>query len=474
MTAPVLQFKRGALTNLPALRAGEPALTTDSYDFYVGIDSTTNNNKFFGSHRYWRKETASRGSGINLVEANTGTDFITLAAPAAVGAAVTYYFPASQGDASTVLTNDGNGNLTWGSGSTNATFTGITTFSDGTDNTLGNPDTGAVQIDGGLGINKNVTVGAGLSVNGTSYFIGTCTFAGGTINIGDSNTDNVVFTADVNSDIIPNTDDTYNLGNGQRWKNANFSGIVTATTFVGALTGTASTATYAVSAGIATYSGTAGVSTSSTTVNTTLTSTNSNFYIPFVTNATSTTGETIRVGAGLSFNPSSNDFTVGGNIQVNGNLIKSSTGATVATLSANDISFADDVTVGGNLYVLGQTAEVETTNLKVEDSLIDLGLVQTGSTLGVPTADLNIDIGVLFNWYNGAAKKAAVYWDDSVGRIGISSDVSETSNVLTSNAYAAVEIGALWVTDCAGTSQVISCAAGERTLNNIIVDAGTF
>ena len=106
--------------------------------------------------------------------------------------------------------------------------------------------------------------------------------------------------------------------------------------------------------------------------------------------------------------------------------------------------------------------------------MIDLGLVQSGTTLIPPATDLNIDIGILFNWYNGAAKKAAVYWDDSVARIGISSDVSESNNVLTANAYAAVEIGALWVTDCAGTSQVISCTGSERFMNNITVDAGTF
>ena len=32
MAAPVIQFKRGVLANLPGLRAGEPGFTTDSYD----------------------------------------------------------------------------------------------------------------------------------------------------------------------------------------------------------------------------------------------------------------------------------------------------------------------------------------------------------------------------------------------------------------------------------------------------------
>ena len=68
MSAPVIQFKRGAFANLPGLQAGEPALTTDTFELYVGIDSTTNNNKFFGSHRYWTKNTTTTGSGVNFVE----------------------------------------------------------------------------------------------------------------------------------------------------------------------------------------------------------------------------------------------------------------------------------------------------------------------------------------------------------------------------------------------------------------------
>jgi len=250
MTAPVLQFKRGLLANLPGLRAGEPGFTTDSYDLYVGLTSDINTNKFFGSHRYWKKETTSSGSGINLVEGTSnGSDFITLAAPATVGAALTYYFPASQGAVSSVLTNDGNGNLSWASGSLNAVFSGITTiggdaldvnvnsdfsgittFSNTTDNTLGNTNTGAVQIDGGLGVDKNVTVGGGLSVTGQSYFIGTATFYGGTLNLGDSDADNINVAGEFVSNLVPNTDDTYDLGNGaasKRWRHGSFSGIGT-------------------------------------------------------------------------------------------------------------------------------------------------------------------------------------------------------------------------------------------------------
>jgi len=65
----------------------------------------------------------------------------------------------------------------------------------------------------------DLNVGRNFQVAGVSTFVGNVTFQGGTINLGDSNTDNVVFTADVNSDIIPNLDNTYDLGSAtQKWK----------------------------------------------------------------------------------------------------------------------------------------------------------------------------------------------------------------------------------------------------------------
>jgi len=229
MAAPVLQLKRGLLANLPGLRAGEPGFTTDSYDLYVGIDSTTANNKFFGSHRYWTRDTATTGSGVNLVEGtNNGTQYVTLKSPDALAGIVTYVLPGTQGSPTSVLTNDGSGNLSWASGSNNATFTGITTFTDGTDNTLGNADTGSVQIDGGVGINKNLTVGANLNVQGYSEFVGVVTFRGGTINLGDASGDNITVGGRFASNLTPNLDNTYDVGiSTLNWRNAHFSGIGT-------------------------------------------------------------------------------------------------------------------------------------------------------------------------------------------------------------------------------------------------------
>jgi hypothetical protein len=692
MAAPVLQFKRGLLANLPGLRVGEPGFTTDSYDLYVGIDSSTNNNKFFGSHRYWTKGTASTGSGVNLVEGTSnGTSYLTLKSPDSLAGIVTYTLPGTQGATSSVLTNDGSGNLTWSSGSANPVFTGIATFSDGTDNTLGDADTGAVQINGGLGINKNVTVGGNLNVQGYSEFVGVVTFKGGTINIGDSNTDDINVAGEFISNLVPNADNTYDIGiGGKRWRSANFSGVSTfnnvtvggATTallvqgdtrIIGILTvGTASLVLSGVTntiTGITTFTdftdfnagidvsgaestfssatvsdltagrvvlaGTSGsledsanltfgaggltvganglnvtgVSTFSTDVvvggdlrlngndikasdgntnisltSNTLTSfagdikvggndiqaSDGNVNITMTSNTLTeikgnlkvtgndiqsssataltlsgadvtvagdltvtgndiksssataltlsgadvavagdltVTGNDIKSSSATSLTLSGADVTVAGDLTVTGNDIKSSS-ATALTLSGADVTVAGDLTVGGNdikandgttaltlanttgavtaandltvqgnLYVNGNTTQVNTSALTVEDRTIDLGIVNGAA----PASSTTWDLGILFNYNSSGAKKSAVIWEHADTRFKFASVLSSDTNgsnndtpQLSVTTFAPIEIGALWVTDCAGTSQVVSCTGTQRFLENITVDGGQF
>jgi hypothetical protein len=109
--------------------------------------------------------------------------------------------------------------------------------------------TGALTVAGGVGILKNATVGGNLTVHGDIHSDGNITAEGGTLTFGDSDTDTVVFEADVGSDLIPNVDSTYDLGNTtHRFSNAyiddivvtgnvDVAGTVTATGNVGAAFG---------------------------------------------------------------------------------------------------------------------------------------------------------------------------------------------------------------------------------------------
>jgi len=808
MASPVIQFKRGALSNLPGLRAGEPALTTDSYDLYVGIDSTTNNNKFVGSHRYWTKETSSKGSAVNLVEGTTnGTSYISLKSPDSLAGVTTYTFPATATDGY-FLQSDADGNLSWQSVTAsavfeNATLTGVTTISsvvieggsiDGTTiglttaaaasftdltagiTTVGSLSIGSTEVISSAFQLKNIasldavtiaTIENAITVSPNTfddiYVSGISTFAGD-VNIGDSTADDINVTGRFVSDLIPSNNNSYDLGiSGNAWRNANFAGVgtfatgvvadgiqigisganvidtvsgnltlnsaggqtiiddavtiqnnltvtgsvsiggttvvltgedvfiqnkdivlgyttsitpndttanhagvaiastegsplvsftasgintlpdtykqmmwfkngtlgfstdafafnygvaigtttmangvrlavgsgvtisdtaVSATNFYGAFSGNASTATYA---------STAGVSTSANTVDTTATSANADYYLTFVDTAAGQNGETLRVGSGVSFNPSTNKLSVGGNVQVGGNNIQAadgttaltlvsatgdvtvagdlkvggndilasngntnitltsntltafagdikvggndiqaSDGTTAVTLSAstgnvavagdlkvggndiqasdgttaltlsastgnvavagdlkvggNDIQASDgvtaitlsavtgnvgissDLTVSGNLYVNGTTTEVNTSSMLVEDRTIELGRVDGNA----PSATTTWDLGVLFNYNNSGAKKSGVVWEQGDARFKFASQLTDgggtdvDSPQITFTAFAPIEVGALWVNDCAGASQVISCTGTERFLGNITLDAGTF
>jgi cytoskeletal protein CcmA (bactofilin family) len=95
-----------------------------------------------------------------------------------------------------------------------------------------------VDINGAVDVSGNLDIGGNLTVTGTT------TFNGGTLTLGDSASDNVVFGADVDSSIIPDDDDTYDLGSSsQQWRNLYVDGTAYVDTLD--LNGTAITSTAA-------------------------------------------------------------------------------------------------------------------------------------------------------------------------------------------------------------------------------------
>ena len=72
--------------------------------------------------------------------------------------------------------------------------------------------TGAITTAGGIGVAKNAYIGGNLEV------VGNVT-VGGTINLGDADTDNININADINSNLIPNFNDQYDIGSATKsWK----------------------------------------------------------------------------------------------------------------------------------------------------------------------------------------------------------------------------------------------------------------
>ena len=143
-------------------------------------------------------------------------------------------------------------------------------------------------------------------------------------------------------------------------------------------------------------------------------------------------------------------------------------GTTLAV--TGNITASANVTVSGNLTVNGTTSQINTVNTTIEDTLLELQVVD-GSAL---SSDTNKDVGIVMNYYSGSAKKAAFYWDDSTARFVLSAVATESTGVMTNSTAGAMEVGSLYVNDCAGISQVISCSGTTRSLENINLDGGTF
>jgi hypothetical protein len=84
-----------------------------------------------------------------------------------------------------------------------------------------------------LGSNGGITttggdlfVGKGLQVAGVSTFIGQATFKGGTINLGDADSDDINVSGEFVSNLVPNATNLYDLGTSdKKWRNSFISGI---------------------------------------------------------------------------------------------------------------------------------------------------------------------------------------------------------------------------------------------------------
>jgi len=769
MATPVLQFKRGASENIgvASFKAGEPGFTTDKYDFYIGLDGTADNQKFFGSSRYWNREANTTGSEVRLIESINagGANYVALRSPATLNADITYTLPTSDATASgDVLTSDGSGTLSWVSPGdlslSDPVFSGIVTFNgtnynvtwtesdntfkfddnakllfgegsdlqifhntalagfdantnyitagvSGGDINIQPPNNGYVRIkgiDGGTiarfdddgpthlynnGSEKFLTTGIGVSihngdeeasvisgpsnliidpgstdvlirtgnisgagistitgistsnisvndsiqeidgivslgtkvqsigdsevvmsqvslaaasdetfiftdqsqigntivvgdlyanknlrVSGTSTFVGDVTFQGGTIGIGDADTDDINIAGEFISSLVPSVDNTYDLGSTtQKWAVTRTHGLDYEYQF-GAV-GAGGTLTYEVTVGTqndadryngsgstnkyriegeespfitlvpgrkykfdqshtsnATHPllfyreadkttsygigvsvvGTPGQAGAYTEIEITDSTPPILYYqcsahdymgnaivVPGSSAGTlgvsdgTNTGSIDLISQNLTFSGTSSEIEVGVSNQtvtiglpdtiivttVQASNVKAKDGTAAITIedSSGSVGITSNLTVTGNLSVLGGQSIVNTETLKVEDSLIEVGLINDNGDLVAPTSDLNYDIGLLMHYFDGGAKKAAVFYDDSVARLVLASEVSESNSVITISTYADVEVGSLVVSDTDGTGEDVityNTTSSQRELQNIVIDCGTF
>jgi hypothetical protein len=191
---------------------------------------------------------------------------------------------------------------------------------------------------------------------------------------------------------------------------------------------------------------------SATTVTTNSDNTNTTRYVVLSTSAQS--GATLYVDdttGPLSYNPSTAEMTVAGDLNVNGGDLKTSAttaslfdanattitigaaatsmtiGASTATINLGSGSTGATINVKGNLTVEGTTTTINSTTLTVDDKNIEIGSVATPS-------DTTADGGGIT--LKGATDKTIIWYDNST--TGIPADAwnsSEHFNIASGKAY---------------------------------------
>ena len=282
----------------------------------------------------------------------------------------------------------------------------------------------------------NVAVGGNLTVTGTT------TFNGGTLTLGDADTDNIVFGGEVDSNIIPDDDGTHDLGSSTKeWKDIYIDGV----SYLDEINfnGTAITSTAAelnILDGVTATASELNYSDTGAAVGTVVASkvvtVDSNKDASSFRNVT-LTGElsaaTLDISSDVDIDGTSNldDTDIDGTLVVDGSNISldststlnidnsnTSNGITIGTATSgvpisighttSETTINDNLTVTGDLTVSGTTTTVSSTTVAVADSLLKLAKDQGTS------ADA-VDFGFYGQYgVGGTAKYAGVFRDQSV------------------------------------------------------------
>ena len=307
-------------------------------------------------------------------------------------------------------------------------------------------------------ITTGVITGSNLYLSGNAVIDGNLTL-GGNIAIGNANTDFVTFGADVSSSIIPDSANNFDLGaSGKEWRTIYAQqGVFTSVSgsFSGSFVGNG-----------------AGLTGLVTELD--ITSDSGSGSVDLLTQALSIVGTTNEIETSISGQTLTiglpNNVTIGGDLTVGGNDIKSSTGATVLTLSGSNASFANNLVIGGNLTVSGTSTIVNSTVVEIGDNIISLngtGATNAGLVVKDPTSPNTVSGSLLWDTTND-------YWIagplGSEKRIAVQNTATLTTNALIFG-NASSEIVSMTAPSAA--DQYAKWDGSAWTMTNV-VDGGTF
>lgn len=316
----------------------------------------------------------------------------------------------------------------------------------------GTVNTDILTVDQTATLTGNVTASADLSVGGNLTVTGNATI-NGNLTFGDAATDTVAFGADINSNIVPDVDNAYDLGSStQEWRNlyidgtANIDSLVADTVDInsGTIDGTVIGGTSAAAITGTTISSTSGFSgnligdvtgTVSSLANhdTGDLAEGTNLYYTNTRARAAISGVDAGGDGSFSYNSTTGAFTytgpsatevrshfsAGTGVAISNGQV--SIGQSVAT-TANPTF--NDLTITGNLTVSGTTTTVNTETVYIADNQIVLNSNYTGST---PTENGGIEIE------RGTLANKTFVWDEAADKWTVGSETFVAGTVEATN-----------------------------------------
>jgi hypothetical protein len=510
--ANVLQLKRGTSTPGSIFYEGEPIYDHSAEILYVGDTGGSGSGsgspvasagQYAGIASFFTAAGAGQSSLIRLYEdSDNGTNYVELKAPA-LSSNVSFFLPSVDGTDGQILTTDGNGNLAFESAASSSFDLAADSGSNDTFNTGE-----TLTFTGGEGIDTAVSDNT-ITISGedatdsnkgiASFNSGDFVVTSGAVAIGDT------FVNTVTTDSGALTPSSHGLsilgGEGMDVTHTGTTVTVAGEDATDANKGIASfdSGDFVVTSGA--------VAIGDTFVNTV--TTDSGVLTP------SSHGFSVLGGEGMNVTHSETTVTVAGEDASDTNkgiasfdsgdfsvssgavtLADSTNGAVLAISgTANEVEVSrsngtvtiglpDDVTIGqdltvtrdltvsGNLNVVGTAVTFSAETVKVEDRVMELGLVDGAAPSGATTWDL----GVLFNYHSGSAKKSGVVWLDNQF-IGIASAITESSGSgtadpqVTINTFAPIAASDLYLGGTASSNLIIDSNGAAQ---NLSFDGGTY
>ena len=327
--------------------------------------------------------------------------------------------------------------VTGGAGVTGALFVGGNIVAD-SGTASSSTTTGALVVDGGVGISGQLNIGGGIGVDGN------LAAAGGGLTT--SNTAGYLFNENVTTLNIGRTASTIDMGAT--------SGTITINnpTLVGTQTtqDVYNTVATTVNAFGAATSLNVGAATGTLTIaNPTITGTNAT---ALNLNGSNPVIATTSTGTASVFNENATTLNIGGDATTVS--IGASTGT--ATINNQDVSVTGNVVIEGNLTVRGTETIINSADLTINDSIINL---HTWANLAPLSGDDGRDIGVKFHYYKGGDGHAFVGWANDTGFLEYYAAGAEgPGNTFIGSAYGTIKSGEVLIANSTVASSYTSGA----------------